>query len=499
MIDSNNWVAIYPEVFLLVMTCVISLVDLTVKSPNRRPTYVLTLLTLAVVAFLQAQNALAGDVVVGFGGMVVSDPMGQWLKCFAALAVLVTLVYGHGYAAGRDMMGSGDLFTLSLYALLGMFVMISGHNFLVLYLGLELLTLSSYALVALRRDDAQATEAAMKYFVLGALASGFLLYGLSMVYGATGSLDLAEVLKAIAGGEATLKGSAQVLVLGIVFVVAGLAFKLGVVPFHMWVPDVYHGAPTVITLMIGGAPKLAAFAIVVRLLVEGMAPLAVDWQQMLAVLSVMSLLVGNLAAIAQTNLKRMLAFSTIAQMGFMLLAFVAGVVGDDKSNMANAYGSAMFYVVSYVLTTLGTFGVIILLSRNGFESEQVSDLAGLNQRSPLYAGVMAICMFSLAGVPPLVGFYAKLSVLQALLAHGGSLYLGLAVFAVMMSLIGAFYYLRLVKVMYFDAPVQTLPIQAGADVRSVLSLNGALVLVLGIVPGGLMALCAQAVAKLFAA
>jgi NADH-quinone oxidoreductase subunit N len=338
----------------------------------------------------------------------------------------------------------------------------------------------------------------MKYFVLGALASGFLLYGLSMVYGATGSLALPEVMKAIAGGAETLRGSQQVLVLGLVFVVAGLAFKLGTAPFHMWVPDVYQGAPTSVTLMIGAAPKLAAFAIVIRLLVEGMAPLAFDWQGMLAVLAVASLLVGNLAAIAQTNLKRMLAFSTIAQMGFLLLALVAGVVGEDKGNMSNAYASGMFYVVTYVLTTLGTFGVILLLSREGFESEEITDLAGLNQRSPLYAGVMAVCMFSLAGVPPMVGFYAKLSVLQALLASTSPFYIGMAVFAVMMSLVGAFYYLRLVKVMYFDEPIQTAPIEAGKDVRAVLSLNGALVLVLGIVPGGLMALCAQAIAQMLA-
>jgi NADH-quinone oxidoreductase subunit N len=502
MIDKLSWVAAYPEILLLTMACVIALVDLAVKTPLRGATYGLTLLTLAVVALLQGTAAASGNTIDGFGGMIVSDPMGNWLKCFATIAVMVTLVYGRAYSAQRDMLRGGELFTLAMFALLGMFVMISGHNFLVIYLGLELLTLSSYALVALRRDDVQATEAAMKYFVLGALASGFLLYGLSMVYGATGSLDVAEVLKAIAGGEATLKGSAQVLTLGLVFVVAGLAFKLGVVPFHMWVPDVYHGAPTAVTLMIGGAPKLAAFAIVIRLLVEGLQPLAVDWQQMLAVLAVMSLLVGNLAAIAQSNLKRMLAFSTIAQMGFMLLGLLAGVVqggnGLDSGNMANAYGSSMFYVVTYVLTTLGTFGVILLLSRSGFESENVSDLAGLNQRSPLYAGVMAICMFSLAGVPPLVGFYAKLSVLQALLASSGAFYVGLAVFAVVMSLIGAFYYLRVVKIMYFDAPTQTAAIEAGIDARSVLSLNGALVLVLGIVPGGLMTLCAQAVAQLFA-
>lgn len=498
MIDKLSWVAAYPEILLAVMACVIALADLAVKSPQRGVTHGLTLATLAVVALLLGVAGAGGQTIVGFGGMIVSDPMGNWLKCFAAIALMATLVYGRGYASQRDMLRGGELFSMSLLALLGMFVMISGHNFLVIYLGLELLTLSSYALVALRRDNIAATEAAMKYFVLGALASGFLLYGLSMVYGATGSLDLAQVLAAIAGGEATLKGSPQVLTLGLVFVVAGLAFKLGVAPFHMWVPDVYHGAPTAVTLLIGGAPKLAAFAIVIRLLVEGMAPLAVDWQQMLGVLAVVSLLVGNLAAIAQTNLKRMLAFSTIAQMGFLLLGLLAGVTGGDASNMANAYSSAMFYVITYVLTTLGSFGVILLLSRDGFESEEIQDLAGLNQRSPLYAGVMAVCMFSLAGIPPLAGFYAKLSVLQALLAVPTAFNIALAVFAVLMSLIGAFYYLRLVKVMYFDDPVQTAPIEAGLEVRSVLSLNGALVLVLGIVPGGLMALCAQSVAALFA-
>ncbi len=500
MIDKLSWVAAYPEILLLTMACVIALVDLAVKTPLRGVTYGLTMATLTVVAALQGLAASSGNTVYGFGGMIVSDPMGNWLKCFAAIAMMVTLVYSRAYSGQRDMMRGGELFTLGMFALLGMFVMISGHHFLVIYLGLELLTLSSYALVALRRDDVNAIEAAMKYFVLGALASGFLLYGLSMVYGATGSLNLTEVMLTIAGGDDALKGSPQVLTLGLVFVVAGLAFKLGVVPFHMWVPDVYHGAPTAITLMIGGAPKLAAFAIVIRLLVEGLQPLAVDWQQMLAVLAVMSLLVGNLAAIAQTNIKRMLAFSTIAQMGFMLLGLLAGVVqgadGLNTGNMANAYGSSMFYVVTYVLTTLGTFGVILLLSRSGFESDNISDLAGLNQRSPLYAGVMAICMFSLAGVPPLVGFYAKLSVLQALLASSGAFYVGLAVFAVVMSLIGAFYYLRLVKVMYFDAPTQTAGIEGGLDARSVLSVNGLLVLVLGIVPGGLMTLCAQAVATL---
>jgi NADH-quinone oxidoreductase subunit N len=386
------------------------------------------------------------------------------------------------------------LFSLSVFALLGMSFMISGQNFIVIYLGLELLTLSSYAMVALRRDHTQATEAAMKYFVLGAMASGFLLYGMSMMYGATGSLELSEVMKAIASGQV----NRQVLVFGLVFIVSGLAFKIGAVPFHMWIPDVYQGAPTAATLMIGGAPKLAAFAIMIRLLVEGMLPLAFDWQQMLSLLAIGSLLIGNLAAIAQTNLKRMLAYSTIAQMGFVLLGFVAGVINGQTTLAANAYSSAMFYIVSYVLTTLAAFGVIMLLARQGFESEEITDLAGLNQRSPLYAGVMAICLFSMAGIPPMVGFYAKLSVLQSLMVSGQGFYIGLAIFAVIMSLIGAFYYLRVVKVMYFDEPVTATTVSADADVRVVLSINGLLVLVLGIFPGALMALCANAVARMLA-
>jgi NADH-quinone oxidoreductase subunit N len=420
--------------------------------------------------------------------------MGHWLKCFATIAVMVTLVYSRPYAADRDMLRGGELFSLSVFALLGMSFMISGQNFIVIYLGLELLTLSSYALVALRRDHTQATEAAMKYFVLGAMASGFLLYGMSMMYGATGSLELSEVMKAIASGQV----NRQVLVFGLVFIVSGLAFKIGAVPFHMWIPDVYQGAPTAATLMIGGAPKLAAFAIMIRLLVEGMLPLAFDWQQMLSLLAIGSLLIGNLAAIAQTNLKRMLAYSTIAQMGFVLLGFVAGVINGQTTLAANAYSSAMFYIVSYVLTTLAAFGVIMLLARQGFESEEIADLAGLNQRSPLYAGVMAICLFSMAGIPPMVGFYAKLSVLQSLMVSGQGFYIGLAIFAVIMSLIGAFYYLRVVKVMYFDEPVTATTVSADADVRVVLSINGLLVLVLGIFPGALMALCASAVARMLA-
>src|SRR5512133_2785840 len=469
MIDKLSWISVYPEIILLIMACVIALADLGVKSPRRTQTYLLSLLTLAIVAALQASYAVGGVTVYGFGNMVVSDPMGNWLKCFATIAVMVTLVYGRPYAADRDMLRGGEIFSLSMFALLGIFVMISGNNFLVIYLGLELMTLSSYALVALRRDNAVATEAAMKYFVLGALASGFLLYGLSMLYGATGSLDVGAVFKIIKTGQI----KHQVLVFGLVFVVAGLAFKLGAAPFHMWIPDVYQGAPTAVTVMIGSAPELAAFAIAIRLLVEGMLPLAIDWQQMLTVMAIGSLLVGNLAAIAQTNSKRMLASSTISQMGFVLLGLMSGVVNGNTLSAANAYSAAMFYIISYVLTTLASFGIILLLAREGFESEEIADLAGLNQRSPLYAGVMAICLFSLAGIPPLVGFYAKLAVLQSLIASGIAGYIWLAVFAVVMSLIGSFYYLRVVKVMYFDAPITATSVSAGSDVRIVLSLNGA--------------------------
>lgn len=494
MMDNTSLAVVAPEIILLALACVIALVDLGVKSRLRTLSYWLTMATLAVVAWYTGDLAATGDTAYGFGRMVVSDAMGNWLKCFSAIAMMVCLVYGRPYAADRDMLRGGELFTLALFALLGIFVMISGNNFLVLYLGLELLTLSSYALVALRRDHTVATEAAMKYFVLGAMASGFLLYGLSMIYGATGTLDIPTVFKVISTGQVRH----QVLVFGLVFIVAGLAFKLGAAPFHMWIPDVYQGAPTAVTVMIGSAPELAAFAIAVRLLIEGMLPLAIDWQQMLVVLAVSSLLIGNLAAIAQTNLKRMLAYSTIGQMGFMLLGLMAGVVNGvaTPETLRNAYSASMFYIVTYVLTTLASFGVILLLAREGFESEEIADLAGLNQRSPLYAAIMSICLFSLAGIPPMVGFYAKLAVLQALIVTGSALYIGLAVFAVLMSLVAAFYYIRVVKVMYFDAPITATTVAAPADVRVVLTINGALVLVLGILPGGLMTLCSQAIVKM---
>jgi NADH-quinone oxidoreductase subunit N len=490
MIKDMNWLAVYPELVLLVMACVVAMVDLWVTDPKRTPTYWLTQATLAVVGVMHLVYFDAGFTVYGMQRMMVTDPLGHLLGFFASLAVMVTLVYARPYAESRDML-KGELFTLSLFSMLGISVMLAANNFLVVYLGLELMSLSLYALTAMRRDHAQSTEAAMKYFVLGALASGFLLYGLSMMYGATGSLDIPTVFNAIATGQI----NPTVLVFGVVFIVAGLAFKLGAVPFHMWLPDVYHGAPTAVTLLIAGAPKLAAFAMTFRLLVEGLSGVAGDWQQMMMVLAIASMFLGNLAAIAQSNLKRMLAYSTIAQIGFVLLGFTTTVITGNTLSASNGYSSALFYMVTYVFTTLGTFGVIMLLSRQGFESENIDDLKGLGKRNPWFAGVMAIFMFSLAGIPPTVGFYAKLAVLQALVTTNVPFYIGVAVLAVMLSLVGAFYYLRLVKVMYFEDPVDTHPVVAPNDVRVVLSLNGAAVLFFGILPGGLMALCSQAILK----
>ena len=485
MIDNLSWVAAYPEILLLVMACVIALVDLAVKSPLRGATYGLTLLTLASVAVLQGLYASSGQTIVGWSGMVVSDPMGNWLKCFAAIAMMVTLVYGRAYAGSRDMLRGGELFTLALFSLLGMFVMISGHNFLVIYLGLELLTLSAYALVALRRDDLRATEAAMKYFVLGALSSGILLYGMSMIYGATGHLDLGRIAEVIAAGRA----ERLPMVFGVVFIVSGLAFKLAVAPFHMWSPDVYDGSPTSVTLILGAAPKLAALAITLRLLTESLHGLAIDWQPMLMILAVLSLAVGNITALMQTSFKRMLAYSTISHMGFVLLGLLSGVVDGQPQAMNEAYGASLFYMVIYVLTTLTTFGLVLLLSRAGFESDQISDLKGLGKRHPLLAAVLLLSMFSLAGIPPLVGFYAKLGVLQALVGAG---HVALAVAAVVFSLIGAFYYLRIVKVAYFDEPEgERAAAPYGGFTYGVMSVNGLLLVLFSLLPGGLMALCVR--------
>ena len=488
--NEMNWLAIAPEIVLLAMACVVAMVDLWVMHPRRTPTYLLAQASLAVVALMHLAQFDAGQTFYAVQRMVVADPMGHLLGFFATIAVMVSLAYARPYAAEREML-KGELITLAMFSLLGINVMLSANNFLVVYLGLELMSLSLYALVALRRDHAPATEAAMKYFVLGALASGFLLYGLSMMYGATRSLDIPYVFNAIATGQI----DKAVMVLGLVFVVSGLAFKLGAVPFHMWIPDVYQGAPTAVTVLVAGAPKLAAFAITIRLLVEGMSGLAVDWQQMLIVLAVASMTLGNLAAIAQSNLKRMLAYSTISQMGFMLLGLTPTVVSGNTLSAANGYSSSMFYVLTYVFTTLGTFGIVMLLSRHGHEAEQIDDLKGLARRSPWYAAVMAIFMFSLAGIPPTVGFYAKLAVLQALVSTNLALYIWLAVIAVLLSLVAAFYYLRMVKVMYFEEPADSRPIVSTGEVRTLLSLNGAAVLVFGILPGGLMAMCAQAIVK----
>ncbi|MBT9490624.1 MAG: NADH-quinone oxidoreductase subunit NuoN [Rubrivivax sp.] len=491
--NSMNWLVVYPEIWLLLLACAVALVDLFVTDPQRKPTFWLTQLGIGVFAVMHLQYVQDAQSLYGLGGMVVSDPMGHLLAFFAAIATMVTLAYAQPTLGSREML-KGEFFSLSLFSLLGVSVMTSANHFLVVYLGLELMSLSLYALAALRRDHAVSTEAAMKYFVLGALASGFLLYGLSMMYGATGSLEIPTVFEKIATGSI----NKDVLVFGVVFVVAGLAFKLGAVPFHMWVPDVYQGAPTPVTLLIGAAPKLAAFAITIRLLVEGMLGLAVDWQQMFMVLAVASLVVGNVAAIAQSNLKRMLAYSTISQMGFILLGLSAGVVSGNTLSAGNAYSSSMFYIVSYVLTTLGSFGLILYLSRSGFEAEEISDLAGLNQRAPWLAGVMAVFMFSLAGIPPMVGFFAKLAVLQALVSTAVPFYIVLAVVAVLMSLVGAYYYLRVVKVMYFDAPTGSEPLVRSAGVSALLAVNGAAVLLLGPFSGGLLAVCRDAIVKALA-
>ena len=488
-----NWPVIYPEIWLLLLACGVLLLDLFSTDAERRPTFWLTQASIAVFAAMHLWLYDRGRTEYGMSGMVVVDPMGHLLVVFAAIAMMVTLAYARPTLKSRDML-KGEFFMLALFVLLGISVMCSANNFLVVYLGLELMSLSLYALTALRRDHALSTEAAMKYFVLGALASGFLLYGLSMMYGATGSLDIPRVFAEIAKGTI----NKEVLTFGVVFVVAGLAFKLGAAPFHMWVPDVYQGAPTSVTLLIGGAPKFAAFAITIRLLVEGMLGLAVDWQQMFIVLGVSSIVLGNVVAIAQTNLKRMLAYSSIAQMGFIVLGLSAGVVSGNTLSAANAYSSAMFYLVAYVLTTLGTFGLIMYLSHQGFESEDISDLRGLSQRSPWVAGVMTVFMFSLAGVPPMVGFFAKLAVIQALVTTNVTLYIVLAVVAVLASLVGAFYYLRVVKVMWFDAPQPSIALVRSQGVTALLAVNGAAVLLFGPFSGGLMALCRDAVVKALA-
>jgi NADH-quinone oxidoreductase subunit N len=490
--EAPNLAPVHAEIFLLIAASAILLIDMFLKGEKRTLTYVLSLLTLVGCAFFSFMDYNAGTTTYTFYNMYVSDPMGNLLKLFTYLAVGVTLIYSRQYATERGMTSGnlgGEFYVLALFSLLGQMIMISGNNMLSIYLGLELMSLSLYALVALRRDHAVSTEAAMKYFILGALASGFLLYGISMIYGATGSLDLSKIFSVANSHTA----NPTILVFGLVFIVAGLAFKLGAVPFHMWVPDVYQGSPTAVTLLLGGAPKLAAFAMVLRILVEGLLPMAYDWQQMLMVLAVASLAIGNLTAIAQTNIKRMLAYSTIAQMGFVLLGLMAGVVGGpengDASGAAGAYSAAMYYSITYVLTTLGSFGLIMMLARAGFEAEELADFKGMARRSPWFAVVMTVLMFSLAGVPPMMGFMAKWSVLQAVASSGQ---IWLAVVAVLFSLIGAFYYLRVVKTMWFDEAVDATPIKTPLDMQVALSVNGIAIVLLGLMPGSLLGACMTA-------
>jgi len=489
--------AILPELVLLVATCLLLVASVYVR--ERQPAtpgveqdifhtprgvgfvYFFTMILLAYLIFIFVGRL--GDVsLVAMNGLFQSDPISNFLKACSCAAVLVSLIYSKQYLKDRAMFRP-DFIVLVLLALLGQLVLISGANLLTLYLGLELMALPTYALVAMRHNSEKSVEAGIKYFVLGALASGFLLYGMSMLYGVTGSLDLLEIFRTVADPRV----NHLVMAFGLVFIVSGLAFKLGVVPFHMWVPDVYQGAPTAVTLMIAGAPKIAAFALLFRLLVNTLLPLLGDWQPMLVLLAILSLVVGNVTAIAQTNLKRMLAYSAIAQMGFVLLGMMS--VFDD-----HAFSASMFYVVTYVLTTLGSFGLLMVLSRKGYDCETLDGLKGLNKNHPWFAFIGLVMMFSLAGIPPTVGFAAKLGVLEALVDAEHTF---IAIIAVIASLIGAFYYLRVVKVMYFDEPEpgHDVTVSGSGFALALLSLNAILVLVIGIFPAGLMTLCLDAMRR----
>jgi NADH-quinone oxidoreductase subunit N len=475
-IELPNFTPAIPEMFVLTMACVILMVDLLLTDKSRVVSYLLAQATL-VGAFLLTLSGMTTTSVSTFHGMYVQDRMGDLLKLMMYVAVFIAFVYSRDYIRLRNMF-RGEYFVLGLFGLLGMMVMVSASHFLTIYLGLELLALSLYAMVAFNRDSGNSTEAAMKYFVLGAIASGMLLYGMSMLYGATGTLEVSGVKLAISN----MQPDNIILVFGLVFVVVGLGFKVGAVPFHMWVPDVYHGAPTSVALYISSAPKIAAFAMIMRLLVGGLDGLVESWQGMLIILAVLSMGLGNLIAISQTNIKRMLAYSAISHMGFFLLGILSGT--------DNGYASAMFYVLVYAIMSLGGFGIIILLSRQGFEADSLDDFKGLAKRSPWVAFLMLILMFSMAGVPPTIGFYAKLMVVQSVIDAG---LLWLAIVSVLMAVIGAYYYLRVIKLMYFDQPETTEPIVAGADMRAVLSINAlALLLVLPWV-GTLIDLCRQAI------
>jgi len=465
-----------PEITVLMMGMLILILDLFIRPHSRYIVYGLTQFTLFAAALFTVKTHTPG-VGYAFNGMFVDDPLADILKLMTYLGTSLMLVYTRQYLQIRNMY-RGEYYAMVLFSMLGMMIMISGQNLLTIYIGLELLSLCLYSLVAFDRDNARASEAAMKYFVLGALASGMLLYGMSMIYGMTSSLNITEIANAIGN----LHGKNPVLIMGVVFVVAGIAFKFGAVPFHMWVPDVYQGSPTAITMLIGSVPKFAAFAMTIRLLAQGLYPLSVDWQDMLLLMAILSIVVGNFSAIAQTNLKRMLAYSTISHIGFLLFGIMSATI--------NGYASSMFYVSAYVLMTLAGFGMIMLLSSKGFEAEQLDDLKGLNQHHPWAAFLMLITMFSMAGIPPTIGFYAKFSVLQAAWGAG---FTWAVVLAVLLAVIGAFYYLRIVKLMYFDAPKQHVRIISPIDMKIVLSANALALLVLGLLPQVLMSISGQAV------
>ncbi len=466
----------YAEIFVLGAACFILLLDLFLSERWRGLAATLSLATLVGAALITAFVSGVDVRVTAFNGMYVADPMGDLLKLFAYAAVGVSLLYSREYLAQRQLL-RGEYYVLVLLALLGIMVIVSANSLLTIFLGIELMSLSLYALVAFNRESGVAAEAAMKYFVLGAIASGTLLYGISIVYGVTGTFSLDELAYVLRQGDVDNIG----LLFGLAFIVVGVAFKFGAVPFHMWIPDVYHGAPTTVTLFLGSVPKIASFALAFRVLAYGLGGAQEAWTDMLTVLAVLSIVLGNVVAIAQTNIKRMLAYSTISHVGFILLGILAGT--------NEGYRAALYYTLVYVVMAVGSFGMILLLSRKGFEAEELDDFKGLNARSPWFAAVMLMFMFSTAGVPPFVGFFAKLYVIMAVIDQG---MLWLAVVAVLFSVVGAFYYIRVVKLMYFDEPQDTSPLMAGASMRLVLSLNGLAVLVLGLMPGGLVDAVARA-------
>lgn len=469
--EMPNIIPAIPEVFLLGMICTILVIDLFLSDRSRIITYLLAQLALLGTLFLTL-NSMSTETVLTFSDTFVRDPMSDILKIAIYLATFITFLYSKDYLRDRGIF-KGEFYLLGLFGALGMMILVSAHNLLTLYLGLELLSLSLYAMVAMQRDSILASEAAMKYFVLGAIASGMLLYGMSMIYGLTGTLDLGQIATQI-----TSQPPGVLLSFGLVFIIVGIAFKLGAVPFHMWVPDVYQGAPTAVTLYIGSAPKIAAFAMLMRLLVDGMMGLHAQWEGILIILAVLSMGVGNLLAIAQSNIKRMLAYSTISHVGFLILGALTGT--------QSGFAASMFYTLAYVLMSLGAFGIVMLLSRKGFEAENLDDYKGLSTRSPWYAFMMLIIMFSMAGVPPFLGFWAKLVVLQEVIAADMA---WLAVVGVVFSVIGAYYYLRIIKLMYFDQAEDTTPLVSSLDTRLMLSLNSLAILGLGLFPGGLMAVC----------